>query len=256
MKYKVFYNKLLHISEKPIKTENMRLDKYLYTNHYTTSRNKAHELILNKKIKVGDKIITKPSYKVVNEEVKILDDVVYVSRSAEKLKSFLLSNTLSVRDKICLDIGSSTGGFVQVLCEGGAQSVAAVDVGKEQLHKSIKDNPKVQSYEETNIRDFKSEECFEFVTCDVSFVGVTYLLSDIDRLSCSEIVILFKPQFEVGRNAKRDKKGVVKDFEAILLALKKFEELTFTLGWKQVIKEYSTLKGKAGNEEIFYYFKK
>ncbi len=256
MKYQVFYNKLLHICKKPSKTENMRLDKYLHTNHYTTSRNKAHELILNKKVQVGNKIITKPSYKVHNEEVKILDDVIYVSRSAEKLKTFLFSQEIDVHDKRCLDIGSSTGGFVQVLCEFGAQSVAAVDVGREQLHQSIKDDPRVQSFEETNIRNFQSENCFEFVTCDVSFVGVSYLLEDIDRLSCSEIVILFKPQFEVGRNIKRDKKGVVKDSEAILLALTKFEELTLALGWKQRIKEYSTLKGKAGNEEIFYYFKK
>ncbi|HIP60139.1 MAG TPA: TlyA family RNA methyltransferase [Campylobacterales bacterium] len=234
----------------------MRLDKYLHTNHYTTSRNKAHELILNRKVQVDNKIITKPSYKIENEIVKILEDVVYVSRSAEKLKSFLLSQEIEVSNKKCLDIGSSTGGFVQVLCECGAQSVAAVDVGRDQLHQSIKDDPRVQSYEETNIRDFQSEYCFEFVTCDVSFVGVSYILEDIDRLSCSEIVVLFKPQFEVGRNVKRDKKGVVKDSEAIILALTKFEQLTLALGWKQLIKEYSTVKGKAGNEEIFYYFKK
>ncbi|HIP02094.1 MAG TPA: TlyA family RNA methyltransferase, partial [Campylobacterales bacterium] len=74
----------------------MRLDKYLHTNHYTTSRNKAHELILNRKVQVDNKIITKPSYKIENEIVKILEDVVYVSRSAEKLKSFLLSQEIEV----------------------------------------------------------------------------------------------------------------------------------------------------------------
>ncbi len=234
----------------------MRLDKYLHTNSYTTSRNKAHELILNGKVQVGNVIITKPSYKVDNEIVKILDDVVYVSRSALKLKSFLLSNDIEVTDKRCLDIGSSTGGFVQVLCEGGAKSVTAVDVGTDQLHQSIKENPRVLSFQETNIRDFQSEHAFEFVTCDVSFVGVSYLLEDIDRLACSEIVILFKPQFEVGRNVKRDKKGVVKDPQAIILAFEKFEKIVGTFGWKQIIKAYSTVKGKAGNEEIFYYFKK
>ena len=138
----------------------------------------------------------------------------------------------------------------------GAKSVVAVDVGRDQLHKSIKDNPKVESFEETNIRDFQSKSRFKFVTCDVSFVGVSYILADIDRLSSDEIVILFKPQFEVGRNVKRDKKGVVKDTEAIILAYEKFEKETKALGWMQIIKEYSTVKGKAGNEEIFYYFKK
>jgi 23S rRNA (cytidine1920-2'-O)/16S rRNA (cytidine1409-2'-O)-methyltransferase len=234
----------------------MRLDKYLHINNYTTSRNKAQELILGEKVQVGSAIITKPSYKINNETVTILEDIVYVSRSAWKLKSFLLAHNIDVSHKKCLDIGSSTGGFVQVLCEGGAQSVTAVDVGKDQLHQSIKDDLRVKSYEETNIRDFQSENCFEFVTCDVSFVGVSYILEDIDRLSCREIVILFKPQFEVGRNVKRDKKGVVKDSEAIILALTKFEELTLALGWNQLIKAYSSVKGKAGNEEIFYYFKK
>jgi 23S rRNA (cytidine1920-2'-O)/16S rRNA (cytidine1409-2'-O)-methyltransferase len=234
----------------------MRLDKYLHTNNFTTSRNKAHELIISKKVQVGDKIITKPSYKVTDEEIEILDDIVYVSRAALKLKSFLLSNNIDITDKRCLDIGSSTGGFVQVLCQMGAKNVVAVDVGRDQLHKSIKDNPIVVSYEETNIRDFKSENRFEFVTCDVSFVGVSYILADIDRLSTKEIIILFKPQFEVGRYTKRDKKGVVKDTEAIILALEKFEKEVEKFAWKQIVKEYSTVKGKAGNEEIFYYFKK
>ncbi len=256
MKYQVFYNKLLHKCNKPSKIENMRLDKYLHTNNFTTSRNKAHELILKGKVKVGDLIITKPSYKVDDEVIQILDDTVYVSRSAHKLKSFLATHDIDVTNKKCLDIGSSTGGFVQVLCEGGAGSVTAVDVGTDQLHSNVKNDPKVTSFEETNIRDFHSNSRFEFITCDVSFVGVSYLLDDIQRLSCCEIVILFKPQFEVGRNIKRDKKGVVKDSEAIILASKKFEKQIETLGWKQLIKEYSTVKGKAGNEEIFYYFKK
>lgn len=234
----------------------MRLDKYLHTNSYTSSRNKAHELILKGKVQVNDEIITKPSYKVSNEEVMILEDVVYVSRSAMKLKTFLAKHQIDVADKRCLDIGSSTGGFVQVLCENGAQSVTAVDVGTDQLHVSIKNDPRVTSFEETNIRDFESKKKFEFITCDVSFVGVSYILEDIQRLSYGEIVILFKPQFEVGRHVKRDKKGVVKDSEAIILAYEKFENQVESYGWKQIIKAYSTLKGKAGNEEIFYYFKK
>lgn len=234
----------------------MRLDKYLHKNHFTTSRNKAHELIVNQKVQVDDKIITKPSYRIENEIVTILEDVVYVSRAAEKLKLFFKSNNLHVLDKRCLDIGSSTGGFVQILCEYGAKSVTAVDVGRDQLYKSVKDDPKVHSFEEMDIRDFYSDERFDFVTCDVSFVGISYILKDIDRLSSEAIVILFKPQFEVGRYVKRDKKGVVKDSKAIILALKNFEKSVEAFGWKLILKEYSKLKGKAGNEEIFYYFKK
>jgi 23S rRNA (cytidine1920-2'-O)/16S rRNA (cytidine1409-2'-O)-methyltransferase len=235
----------------------MRLDKFLHKNSYTSSRNKAQELITDKKVEVNNKIITKPSYRVEDDDIiTILEETIYVSRAAKKLKSFLDTHDISVKDKQVLDIGSSTGGFVQILCEYGASVVTAVDVGKDQLHKELKENPKVKSYEETDIRDFFSDQCFDLVTCDVSFVGIEYILDDIDRLSSCEIVILFKPQFEVGRNIKRDKRGVVKDSKAIILAFEKFEKMTKALGWKQLIKDYSHIKGKEGNEEIFYYFKK
>jgi len=236
----------------------MRLDKFLHKNSYTTSRNKAQELIIDKKVEVNNNIVTKPSYKVEDDDtITILEETIYVSRAAKKLKSFFdLHDCISVKDKRVLDIGSSTGGFVQILCEYGASSVTAVDVGKDQLHKDIKANLKVMSYEETDIRDFYIDKPFEFVTCDVSFVGIEYILDDIDRLSSSEIVILFKPQFEVGRNIKRDRRGVVKDPKAIILAFEKFEKKVKDLGWKQLIKDHSRIKGKEGNEEIFYYFTK
>jgi 23S rRNA (cytidine1920-2'-O)/16S rRNA (cytidine1409-2'-O)-methyltransferase len=235
----------------------LRLDKFLHKNSYTDSRNKAQELILDKKVVVNDKLITKPSYKVSEDDrVSILEETIYVSRAAKKLKLFFDKHEIDVQNKRALDIGSSSGGFVQILCEYGALSVVAVDVGKDQLHKNLKDNPKVISYEEMDIRDFQSDEPFDFVTCDVSFVGIEYILKDIDRLACCEIVILFKPQFEVGREVKRDKRGVVKDMEAIILAFEKFERKTKELGWRQLIKDYSHIKGKEGNEEIFYYFKK
>jgi len=236
----------------------MRLDKFLHKNSYTTSRNKAQELIIDQKVEVNNKIVTKPSYRVEDQDsIRVLEDIIYVSRAAKKLKSFFdRHNNITVKDKRVLDIGSSTGGFVQILCEYGALSVTAVDVGKEQLHKDIKENPKVTSYEETDIRDFQVDKPFEFITCDVSFVGIEHILKDIDRLSSLEIVILFKPQFEVGRDVKRDKRGVVKDSKAIIQAFEKFEQITETLGWKQLVKDYSRIKGKEGNEEIFYYFKK
>ncbi len=235
----------------------MRLDKYLYLKNFTTSRNRANELIINKKVQVNDKIITKPSFQILSDvEIKILEDVIYVSRGAYKLKSFIDSHKLSIDGKKRLDIGSSTGGFVQVLCQYGAKSVSGVDVGRDQLHKTVKDNPKVLSYEETDIRDFQSDCCFDFVTCDLSFIGIAHVLKEIDRLSCGEILILFKPQFEVGRNVKRDKKGVVKDSKAIILAQEGFEQLIKALRWRTLIKDKCCVKGKEGNEEIFYYFKK
>lgn len=234
----------------------MRLDKYLHMHQFTSSRNQAQELIFNEKVKVGDKIITKASYQVHNEQVIILEEHLYVSRAAYKLKSFLKDHAISVADKYCLDIGSSTGGFVQILCESGAKSVTAVDVGKDQLHHTLLHDPRVESFEETDIRAFQSDKQFNLVTCDVSFVGISSIINEINRLANDAIIILFKPQFEVGRDVKRDKKGVVKDSKAIILAFEKFETLTHSLGWHQIFKSYSKVKGKEGNEEIFYYFKK
>jgi 23S rRNA (cytidine1920-2'-O)/16S rRNA (cytidine1409-2'-O)-methyltransferase len=234
----------------------MRLDKYLHKNSYTTSRNRAQYLIANKKVKVGERVVTKSSYNIEDEEITILEDIIYVSRAAYKLKHFFDNFNINVNELDCLDIGSSTGGFVQILCEYGAKRVVAVDVGSNQLDKSVKAYDKVESFENCDIRSFESDKSFDFVTCDVSFVGISYIIKEIHRLSSDKIVILFKPQFEVGRDVKRDKKGVVKDKEAILKASNKFENDAQLLGWKLLTKENSQVKGKDGNEEIFYYFTK
>ncbi len=234
-----------------------RLDKYLQLNGYTTSRNSSLELIKRSKVKVNSKIVTKPSFKIDgSESIEILEEFIYVSRAAYKLKSFLKNSDIEIYGKECLDIGSSSGGFIQILCEYGAKSVTGVDVGRGQLSHILKDNPKVTNFENIDIRDFKSRVRFDFVTCDVSFIGVAYILDDIDRLSSSEILILFKPQFEVGKEAKRDRRGVVEDTKALKLSKTLFEDRCKEIGWRLIKKEYSSLKGKDGNEEIFYYFQK
>jgi len=234
----------------------MRLDSYIFEKGLSNSRNKAKELIKKKMVKVDGVIIVKPSFEVEDVEVEILQDTVYVSRAGYKLDGFLKEVTIMIEGKECLDIGSSTGGFVEVLLKKGAKEVVAVDVGSEQLHQSLKQNPKVKSYEKTNIKDFQSDKTFEVVTCDVSFTGIKHILADIDRLSKKDIVILFKPQFEVGKDVKRDKKGVVKDKKAIERVQTEFESEVFKLGWSLNDKKESSLKGKEGNVEIFYHYQK
>ncbi len=236
----------------------MRLDKYLFEKKIVTSRNKAAELIKKGKIKVDGKVVLKPSYNIDNLDCKIelLEEKLYVSRAAYKLKYFLEDNQISVKNFICLDIGSSTGGFSQILLEKGAKEIYAVDVGKDQLHESLKNNPKIKSFENTDIRNFKINKTFDLVICDVSFMGIKHILKDIDRFAKNKIILLFKPQFEVGKEAKRDKKGVVKDKEAILKAYERFEEDIKKFGWKTLLKEESKVKGKEGNVETFYYFEK
>jgi len=203
----------------------IRLDIYLTKFEKIQSRNKASELIKNKQIKINNNIITKPSFKVEeNMKVEILQDEFFVSRAAYKLKYFLDDITLDIHGLDTLDIGSSTGGFTQVLLENDVKEVTAVDVGKEQLHKSIKEDNRVYSYESCDIRKFESEKKFNLVVSDVSFISLLYILDDVDRLATNAIILLFKPQFEVGREARRDNHGVVLDEESITKAMNKFEK--------------------------------
>ena len=190
------------------------------------------------------------------QDVKIIASHQYVSRAGDKLKKFLTTEPIMIEGQKCLDIGSSTGGFIEVLLEFGAEGVIGVDVGSDQLHPRLREDKRVISVEGCDIRDFASPEAFDVVTCDVSFVGSEHILPSIDRLSCGDIIMLFKPQFEVGRETKRDRKGVVKDGEAIISAQNRFEEHFQTLNWMLERKEISKIKGKEGNVEIFYHFRK
>ncbi len=235
----------------------MRLDLYLVENFEIQSRNKAFEIIKSKKVKIDGKIINKPSYKIKeNSEIEVLEEEFYVSRAAYKLKYFLEDFNIEIEGKEALDIGSSTGGFAQVLLENKIKKITCIDVGSNQLHKRIKDNKKIEFFENQDIRTFKSKKSFELVTCDVYFISIHNILNDINRLSTNEIIILFKPQFEVGTNVKRDKKGVVKDEKAILLAKNRFIDTCSLLKWKLIYNAPSKLEGKDGNEEELFYFNK
>ena len=235
----------------------MRLDLYLVNNFDLQSRNKASELIKSNKIKIDGVIITKPSFNVENEhQIEILEDEFYVSRAAYKLKYFLDEIKLNLKDKNTLDIGSSTGGFTQILLENDVKKVTCVDVGSNQLHDKVKESPRITFFENTDIRDFQSNEVFHMVTCDVSFISIHNIIDTIDKLASNDIIILFKPQFEVGNNVKRNKKGVVTDKKAIARARDLFINKTTQLNWKIIHSNESKLQGKDGNEEELFYFSK
>src|SRR5574344_2516099 len=239
----------------------MRLDLYLSKNFDIQSRNKALELILSNKVRVDGKIVSKASFLVDDKmKIELLEDDFYVSRAAYKLKYFLdelkNKNEINLKDKIALDIGSSTGGFTQILIEFDIQKVVCVDVGSNQLHEKIKKDNKIEFFENCDIRDFKSNICFDIVTCDVSFISILKIIDSIDSLDFKKLIILFKPQFEVGINVKRDKKGVVKDKDAIEKARSNFLAKTLELKWKLEKNNISKLKEKDGNYEEFFYFSK
>lgn len=235
----------------------MRLDSYVFEKGFAQSRNKAAELIKEGSVWLNGKVERKSSVEVgEHDNIDVAKIMQYVSRAGLKLRGFINEISLHVKGVDVLDIGSSTGGFVQVWLEEGARSVTAVDVGTEQLHPSLKVDSRIILHENSDIRLFKPERTYEIVSCDVSFIGIGALLDVIDTLSNSAIIILFKPQFEVGKEVKRTTKGVVKDGSAIMRAHNQFESSAVLFGWTLVEKRESLVKGKEGNVETFYYFKK
>ena len=235
----------------------MRLDNYLVVAEIVDSRTKAQAIIKDSLVSVNDKVITKSSFKVSSEDrVEVEEYKQYVSRAANKLALFLEEIDLDIKGSTALDIGSSTGGFTQVLLENDVKEVSAVDVGKDQLHKSLLNDERVHSYESCDIRKFESEKEFDLIVSDVSFISLLYILDDVDRLAMKNIVLLFKPQFEVGKDAKRDNHGVVLDEKAIANAMEKFESECSKKGWKLVNKSPSKLTGKEGNLEYCFYYRK
>ena len=236
----------------------MRLDSYLVENGFFESRNRAAAAIKDGLVSVDGRVVIKPSFNVAaSVSVEVKESKFYVSRAAKKLEEYLKEFALPIEGARCLDIGSSTGGFTQILLENGARSVDCVDVGREQLHSSLRENSRVSVFEETDIRDFKALP-YDLIVSDVSFISLLKIVDSVDSLSSESttISLLFKPQFEVGLGVKRDSKGVVVDQGAIERARRDFEQKTKELGWRVVDNRASRVSGKEGNIEYFYTFKK
>ena len=236
----------------------MRLDKYLVEEGYFESRNRANDAIKAGLVIVDGKK-AKASAKVdENTIVEVEDTKFYVSRAARKLENFLAEHPMDLQGKKALDIGSSTGGFAQIVLENAVATLSCVDVGKNQLHVSLRNHEKLSLHEETDIREFQSDDAFELITCDVSFISILQITDDIDRLSQNgtDIIILYKPQFEVGKDVKRDSKGVVQDLDAIARRKEEFEAEAAKLGWSLKYQALSQVQGKEGNQEYLYHFRK
>ena len=234
----------------------MRLDKYLVEEGYFESRNRALESIRSGRVMVDGKV-AKPSAKIDrNSKIDVEDEKFYVSRAARKLESFLDGYPIDMQGKRALDIGSSTGGFAQIVLENGAASLSCVDVGKGQLHISLRENERLSLNEETDIRGFESDMLFDLVTCDVSFISILQIMQDIERLAeeGADLIILYKPQFEVGRDVKRDSRGVVQDLDAIARRIEEFEGRAREMGWELKHQALSQVQGRDGNQEYLYHF--
>ena len=241
----------------------MRLDLYLFTFGYLKSRQKAKDLIENNNVKIDGKLVSKPSFDV-NEEIEhtieISDNCPYVSRGGLKLEGILSCAEIDVANKICLDIGASTGGFTDCLLKKGAKLVYAVDSGSNQLDISLKNDNRVISIENFNARNINNDlisDTIDIITIDVSFISQTLIMEKaLDLLTNSGVYIsLIKPQFEVGKS-NIGKGGIVKDKSAKELAINRVVDFALSKGFicNTIIK--SPILGGDGNTEFLAVFSK
>jgi 23S rRNA (cytidine1920-2'-O)/16S rRNA (cytidine1409-2'-O)-methyltransferase len=234
----------------------MRLDQMLVTRGLAPSRARAQDLIKRGFVRVAGRMCNKPSFEVADAQIiEISPDAPgYVSRGAEKLVAGLEQFEFGVAGAVALDVGASTGGFTEVLLERGAQRVYAVDVGTAQLHSALKDDPRVVSIENCDARALAPERVPESVgaiVVDVSFISVTKVLGHILRFAAEGawLVVLVKPQFEVGRE-RVGGGGIVRDEAARRDAVETVRSwIGDQQGWHVVGEMTSPIVGGSGNVE-------
>jgi 23S rRNA (cytidine1920-2'-O)/16S rRNA (cytidine1409-2'-O)-methyltransferase len=180
----------------------------------------------------------------------------YVSRGGEKLAPALDVFGVDPNGRVCADIGASTGGFTDVLLQRGATRVYAVDVGRGLLHWRLRQNPQVIVMERVNARALESfPEPVSLVTVDVSFIGLEKVLPALGQAAPgAELVVLFKPQFQVLRG-EVGKGGVVRDERAIAAALARFREWCAGAGFALLGETPSALPGADGNQELLLHLR-
>ena len=235
----------------------VRLDSLLVDRGFVESRQKAQALILAGQVLVDDQKVEKCGATVLSDaSLRITGEAQrYVSRAGLKLESAIDHFAVDVTGKICLDIGASTGGFTDYLLQRGAACVFAVDVGTNQLHWKLRSDPRVVSIEQTNARYLGPAilgRAVDIVTIDVSFISATMILPMVPALlqSRAEILVLAKPQFEVGRG-QVGKGGIVRDERLRHEAVGRVARALQECGFKQVGSVESALPGAEGNVEYF-----
>jgi len=239
--------------------DKIRLDLALFEAGLTSSRSQAENYIKLGLVSIGNKIITKSGTLVNVSELtglKINIQQQYVSRAALKLDSVIEKFNIAFKDKVVLDVGSSTGGFTQLAILKGARKVIAVEKGSDQLHESLRSNRAIELHEKTDIRDFKTKDNIDLVVIDVSFVSLRDILPAIYKLSNKEtsILAMVKPQFEA-INANFKHKGVIKNEKIRRVILKDFENWV-AADFVVINKADSQVAGAKGNHERFYLLKK
>lgn len=239
-----------------------RLDVLLVQRNLAESREKAKAIIMcgnvfvegQREDKAGSMFADDVEIEVKGHSMK------YVSRGGYKLEKAIEEYGVSVQDKVCMDVGSSTGGFTDCMLQNGAVKVYAVDVGTNQLAWSLRSDDRVVSMEKTNIRYVTSEDIKEpiaFASIDVAFISLTKVLIPVRNLldEKGQVVCLIKPQFEAGRE-KVGKKGVVREKSVHIEVIEKVIKYAVAIGFTVLNLDYSPIKGPEGNIEYLLYIEK
>ena len=233
-----------------------RLDAELTARGLAPTRSQAESWIKLGKVTVDGKVVTKSGHFVREDsDLKLLADEQYVSRAGLKLASVAKLLNLNFKDKVVLDVGSSTGGFTDYALQHDARKVYAVDVGTDQLHPSLHGHEKIELHEKTDIRDFIPGEVPDIIVIDVSFISLREILPHLAQNVAgphTKIMAMVKPQFEAGRH--QTNKGVIKNDGVRRQILKDFE------AWAKDLfviedKRDSEVAGSRGNRERFYLLK-
>ena len=229
-----------------------RLDVELVRRGLVQSRSQAENYVKLGDVYVNKKVVQKAGTPVSETDVIELKSAgQYVSRAGLKLASVAEKLDVGFRDMVVLDVGSSTGGFTDYALQHGAKKVFAVDVGTDQLHPSLRSDPRIELHEKTDIRDFVPSEPIDIVVVDVSFISLRDILPHVTRIvpASAQIVAMLKPQFEAGRG--QTNKGVIKNNAVRRRILADFElwaERYFVIADKRD----SEVAGQKGNVERFY----
>jgi 23S rRNA (cytidine1920-2'-O)/16S rRNA (cytidine1409-2'-O)-methyltransferase len=240
----------------------LRLDLLMTQNGLATGRDTAKALIMAGQVYVAGQKADKPGMQVPGDcLIEVRGETPrYVSRGGLKLERALEAFPITLQGKLCVDIGASTGGFTDCMLQNGASKVYAVDVGYGQLAWKLREDPRVEVLERTNIRYVTEEQIpvpADFVSVDVSFISLSLVLPVIARLlsSSGEAVCLIKPQFEAGRG-KVGKKGVVREPETHIEVIAKVLDFAVNNGFSVLGLTYSPVKGPQGNIEYLLYIGK
>lgn len=239
-----------------------RLDQYLVDHNMVESRSMAQSMIMAGEVYINEQKAVKAGETVTGEErIEVRGKrLQYVSRGGLKLDKAMKVFPIDLSEKICMDIGASTGGFTDCMLQNGAKSVYAVDVGYGQLAWKLRQDPRVINLERTNIRYVTKEQVMEdidFFSVDVSFISLKLVLPVAYALLApnGSGVCLIKPQFEAGRE-NVGKKGVVRDPKVHVAVIEQALRFTKEIGFCVSGLDYSPIRGPEGNIEYLMYVKK